>query len=281
MGGSSPQTVDASRYITPPRSTSGDLNQWASLMGGTQDMQNQLLKETASVVPTMQVADVAGMQDMAQKEAAINAGASQANEKQFNPGAAALRQELPTSLAADLSGMPSQDLSNWWTKMGLSDTVATGTNTGSGFGRSALVDSTRQNYIQERQKEEALASNYLNANQAPVAGLDPGMLASLKATTKNQNDQNIQNYEAGNLQAAGADIAGMNSEIQGLMGATTQANQFDASNYQQYQQAMLNAASNNASAANTASASKSSGNTSMAVGGAAAAATVAAALIAL
>jgi hypothetical protein len=285
MGGSSGsgvKTVNASDYIKAPTYAGPDWSAWGSLFGGTQSMQNQLMKETADAVPTVQKADISGLQGMARDEAAINAGASQNLEKQFNPGAAQLRSELPKALASDLSGMPSQDLSNWWTKMGLADTVATGTNTGSGFGRSALVDSTRQNYMQERQRAEQGASSYLNANQAPTAGLDPGTLASLKLSTDATNAQNLDAYKAANLQAGSADVQGMNSEIQSLLGATTQQQQFNAQQYQAYQQAMLQSATNNASMQNQMSAGSSAGSGAMISAGVESAGAIAAAsLIAL
>lgn len=146
------------------------------------------LNNTAALsAPELKTVDVRALQDMASKEALINALKSKEVESTVSPDTAAIREELPRQIRMNLEGGPDQRLSNQWLRQGLSDVIATGADTGSGFARSALVDSTRRDYYDEQTRQQQKAGAWLSDNPSPVAGLDPGMLASATQTAKGAN----------------------------------------------------------------------------------------------
>lgn len=137
--------------------------------------------------PEMRSVDIRALQNMARDEALINAINSRNVEGRVAPDVLKIRDELPRQISADLEGGPSQRLSNQWLKQGITDAIATGAATDSGFARSAVADSTRQSYFADRDRQQAKAAALLGDNPAPVAGLDPGALATAVQTARTAN----------------------------------------------------------------------------------------------
>ncbi|MCK9587979.1 MAG: hypothetical protein WC069_06455 [Candidatus Shapirobacteria bacterium] len=176
MGGSFSQPAIAS-----PSSS------YTSNMLGALRLSSGTTSQLANTAPTLRSVDVRALQNMTRGESLLNALASQDVESKVSPDTLAVRNLLPAQVREDLEGGPSQALSNQWLKMGLNDVIATGAMTDSGFARSALADSTRRDYYDTRTAQQAKAAALLSANPAPVAGLDPGMLATTVQSTKNAN----------------------------------------------------------------------------------------------
>jgi len=183
MGGSS---SPASSSAASPVIVKPDSNYFSSLMSGLKVSSN-LPGQIAASAPELRTVDVRALQDMAKKEALINALSSKEVEARVSPNTAAIREILPAQIRGNLEGGPDQKLSNLWLRSGLSDVLATGAKDDSGFARSALVDSTRRDYYDEQTKQQAKAAALLAANPAPVAGLDPGNLTSAVQTAQGAN----------------------------------------------------------------------------------------------
>jgi len=183
MGGSS---SPASSGAASPVIVKPDASYFPSLLSGLKISSN-LPGQIAASAPELRTVDVRALQDMAKKEALINALSSKEIEARVSPDTAAIREELPAQIRMNLEGGPDQKLSNLWLRSGLSDVLATGARDDSGFARSALVDSTRRDYYDEQTKQQAKAAGWLSSNPAPVAGIDPGNLAASVQTANNAN----------------------------------------------------------------------------------------------
>lgn len=183
MGGSASPASSAS---SAPVVARPDSRYFSNALAGLKASSN-LTSSLATSAPELRTVDVRALQEMARKEALINALNSSAVEEQISPDTAAIRKELPRQIRTNLEGGPDQRLSNQWLRQGLSDVIATGADTGSGFARSALADSTRRDYYDEQTRQQQKAAGWLSANPSPVAGLDPGMLASATQTAKGSN----------------------------------------------------------------------------------------------
>lgn len=164
--------------------------------------------------PEVRTADIDYLQDTVRREAILNALGARQTEEELNPETAAIRKELPKQVLADLSGGPSRDLSNMWLKSGLEDAVATGADTGSGFARSAIVDSTRRDFLADRDRVQAKAGAYLADNPEPVVGLDPGSIASIISQTKADNANSRDQWKTGILNLLGSNNSNLTNVIQ-------------------------------------------------------------------
>lgn len=174
MGGSNPATTKM------PSGYSSNLMRSLRLGNG-------LTSAAIASTPELRTFDINGLQTMARREALINAIESKKLEETVSPDVARTRVELSKQIADDLEGGPSVELSNMWLKQGLADAIATGADTGSGFARSAIADSTRSDFIADRDRVQGKAGALLAANPQPEAGIDPGALASMDVQTKSDN----------------------------------------------------------------------------------------------
>ena len=210
---------------------------------GAQMLANQgnMLNSEAQIAPQQNNPDIwggGGAEQSATAAANYNAFQSQKLENQYSPATAALRQALPKALGADLSN----DYMKTLTPELMSQLFSSGANTNSTVGQSAYLDSASAASQALRKQAESASQSYLAQNQAPVAGLDPGAVASAKmqANAQNtaQNNALVQNVAAGanNLGTSAADY------VNNLMGQTSQAVGSDQANWQNYQQAMYNSA---------------------------------------
>jgi len=119
-----------------------------------------------------------GMQTQAAQIAAINAFAAKKNEQETNPDAAAIREELPKMIRADLSEDAwKKRMQAWARSAGLMGNLKTGLGD-STVGRSALFDAATQEGDQIRKERKAEAAQFLAANPLQDVGLDAGSLLS-------------------------------------------------------------------------------------------------------
>ena len=204
--------------------------------------------------PELRTADISGLQKMAQNESLINALNSAKMERDLTPDIANARGELSKQVSSDLVGGPSTQLSNQWLKQGLMDQIGTGTDTGGGFARSALADSTRQDYYANRDLQQNKAAALLQANPQPTAGLDVGSLAGIVTQTKADNANALDNYKSQVLGFLG-------NQSSNVMNAFQQAMQMEAA-----RRGMNASAANSMSASNAAQRGQIAGSIIGAVG---------------
>jgi hypothetical protein len=248
MGG---QNVNASQYIQPP---SNVLPEQILTMGqqlGSQglNLQNQNLMWQAKNPTQSYIPNIPGMQKLAQQEAEINAANSQALEKAMSPATAALRQSLPLQLQQDLQMASGSSATSPYRQQDLANLFGSGLQD-STIGKSAYFDVNTVQGLARRQAAEQAVQNYLAQTQAPTAGLDPGALVSAQQAGQAQAVQNrnanLQNV-LGGAQANAQSVSNwINSQMANAGGAANAQQQ----NWQNYQQALYNAAAQNAAQQN-------------------------------
>jgi hypothetical protein len=183
--------------------------------------------------PELRIADISGLQKMANSNAWINAIKSQQMEQQLTPDVANTRANLSSQVSQDLAQFNGDStakvfsspaaiaLGNLWKKSGMTDAIATGADVNGTFARSALADTTRADYYSTRDAEQAKAANLLSANPQPVAGLDVGSLASVKTNTDAANANAMDAYKSQVLGFLG-------NQSSNVMNAFQQAMQMEA-----------------------------------------------------
>ena len=247
MGGS----VNAGSFISPPSNTLSEqvLKMDMGLGQQTQNLRNQALMWQAQHPTQSYMPNLPGMQKLAEQEAYLNAANSQALEKAMSPDAAALRQALPKQLAADLTASSGVGASSPYTQQNLAQLFGSGMQD-STIGKSAYFDTNTAQGLARKQAAEQAAANYLAQNQAPTAGLDPGALVSAQQAAQAQavHNQNAnQNAVMGSTQA---NLQSTSDWINSQMANASQLVGSDQQNWQNYQQALLNAAAGNRASQN-------------------------------
>jgi hypothetical protein len=195
------------------------------------------------------MANIPGMQKLANQEATLNAANSAILEKASNPGAYAMRQALPQALAADLAQTSGGTAGNAYKQQELANLFGTGLQN-STIGNSALFDANTIQGKALRTQAEQAAQNYLAQNQAPVAGLDPGQLVAAQQASQAGAVQNKNQFLQGVMNTAQGNTQSTSDWINNLMGNTSQSVGAHQQNWQNYQQALYNAAAQNAASQN-------------------------------
>lgn len=246
MGGSS--TVDPNKYLPAYQSSSPNFAGWSNLMGSTGTIADANLMHMADSPPEVRIADIPGLQGIVAREAEINALKSRALDEKLNPEVAQARQLAKERILADASEGPNKELSNIWTKLALSDAIATGAGTDGGFARSAIADSTRRDYIGDRDRRTDRLLMLAEANPEIVAGLDPSVLAGMQASAREANSTNREAYQLNNRMATSQRVSDLNSQFQQMLQAYAQQSQFDTAQRNALAQARLSAAMGQANA---------------------------------
>lgn len=213
---------------------------YAAGMGSALSLGNGVGNAAVSMSPELRDVEVNRLQTMAPREALINALKSAELERTVTPDVAKVRTGLSSQMAQDLEGGPSAQLSNTWLKQGLADAIATGAKSDSGFARSAIADSTRQSYIQDRRDLQDRSSRFLSANPMPTAGLDPGSIASAMTGMNAANANARDAYKSQVLSILGNNASNVSNAFQQAMqmeaarrsGDAQAANSLAASNMQ-------------------------------------------------
>jgi hypothetical protein len=211
----------------------------------TQGLRNQAMMFQARNPMKSYTPDIPGMQELAQQEATLNAANSQALERAMSPDTAALRQALPKQLAQDLAQSSGAGASSPYTQQNLARLFGSGMQD-STIGKSAYFDLNTAEGMARRQQAEQAAQNYLAQNQAPNAGLDPGALVSAQQAARAQAVQNANANRASILGSTQANLQSTSDWINNMMGNESQAINASQQNWQNYQQALYNAAAQNA-----------------------------------
>ena len=141
----------------------------------------------------------------AQNQAIANATASLAIERALSPDVSMTREELARQVRADLErgGNLPTDVHNQVVQS--ARVIGNRSGGGSGVTTPLTASLIGLNSYDLREKSQADAERFMQLNDLPVAGLDPGTLASLEVA------QNAANNEF-NLKKAGVDTNLANSE---------------------------------------------------------------------
>jgi hypothetical protein len=191
--------------------------EYAQGMGSALALNNGVANAAIAMPSELRQAEVDRLQTMAPREALINALKSAELERTVTPDVAKTRAGLSAQMSQDLEGGPSTALSNLWLKQGLTDALATGARSDSGFARSALADNTRASYIQDRQNLQDRAGRFLTANPMPVAGLDPGAIATTMTGVNSANANARDAYKTQVLNILGNNAANVSNAFQQAM----------------------------------------------------------------
>jgi len=247
MGGS----VNAGSFISPPSNVLPEqlLTMGQGLGQQTQNLRNQALMWQAQHPTQSYMPNLPGMQKLAEQEAYLNAANSQALEKAMSPDAAALRQALPKQLASDLTAASGVGASSPYTQQNLAQLFGSGMQD-STIGKSAYFDTNTAQGLARKQAAEQAAANYLAQNQAPTAGLDPGALVSAQQAAQAQAVQNANANQANIMGSTQANLQSTSDWINSQMANASQAVGANQQNWQNYQQALLNAAAGNRASQN-------------------------------
>jgi hypothetical protein len=150
-------------------------------------LSSNLTDAAIALPPELRIADTDALQKAVARESLVNELKSRELDRQLNPEVATMREKLPREVLSELEGGPSTELSNLWVRQGLEDAIATGTRLGSGFARSSLADRTRRDFIADRDRIQTKAASIMAGTPRPVAGLDPGAIASNMTAVRSAN----------------------------------------------------------------------------------------------
>jgi len=161
--------------------------------------------------------DLTSLQEQAHQTAVQNATNSLALENQLQPNVSAARGELSSQVASDLeqNGNLPTDVANQVTRSSITGANSAGLIGGGGPITAASLGLTA---LQLRNANQAKASSLLAANPLPVAGLDPGQIAS--AAIANNNAENQFNlYKSGAMNNVNQSNANANAGLLGSLGS--------------------------------------------------------------
>lgn len=138
-----------------------------------------------------------GMQTKAAQIAAINAFNAKKTEQETNPDAAAIREDLPKMIRADLSEDAWKKRMQAWARgAGLIGNLKTGL-ADSTVGKSAMFDAATEQGDEIRKERKAEAAQFLAANPLQDVGLDAGsLLTADQAALQNAMQQRMSFRDA-------------------------------------------------------------------------------------
>lgn len=195
---------------------------WAAVIAGGaaivgSAVQANAAKKNKQTVSDLQYQpiDLDQLQKQAQAYAAENYANSLALEQRFQPELAALRPELYGQVGEDLKagGNIPDDVYNQVAREAISGSNAAGLTGAAGPITAAMLGLTA---TQLRDKNQQKAASILSSNALPVAGLDPGSLASAALSQGNAQNQFTLN-KAGAVTAANQSQANTWANVLGTL----------------------------------------------------------------
>jgi hypothetical protein len=247
MGGSSPK----------PPPPSGDKLALAQLqMQSTLGQQalaneNNLLRMASTIPLETWTPDIFGQQGALTQTgqiAAINAFKSKELEKQTNPSGAIAREAVNKSAEDYVSpDYWKKQMEEWSRTKGLQNYLGTGLQD-STIGKSGYFD---EGTLQGQAFKDAnLAKAMGIIGNAPVAGIDPAQAIAAQQAALTQGMQQRSSFRNSMLGNAQANNQSTTDWINQMMGSTSQAVNAHNQNWQNYQQAVMNAGAQNQASKN-------------------------------
>jgi hypothetical protein len=244
MGGSAPTPIHT-RYqdIVPLPDSRGLLEQAkASRQLGESALGGQRFNlELATKMPPIPLDYNAPALDQQAREMALGQIlGSRESERLTNPFNAEMRMALDQQVMEATDPNKQKGFLDEWAKTrGITDFAKTGIDPSSTIGRSAIYDATTEAGRARQLENIAARQNYLQANPAPIGGLDVGSSIAAQEATKSGNVGQMNAFQQGVLQ----NIFGLNQSygdwVNRSMGEASSA--FDASqaNIRDYQSGLI------------------------------------------
>jgi hypothetical protein len=258
MGGVA--SVDAGRYLSRP-----DMSQDWSLLSQKQEMgrgalegqiaglqtQGQLFDLYSKTQPLMQSFDAEQTSRQAGELGMSNLARSRQYEQMASPATARMRYQLPEQIEQATSAPAFKNLMDEWLQnKGIAASYATGVDPSSTFGRSALADASTEEGRRRLLENISLRQDFVNANQAPVGGLEPGALIGARMASEAANLGAMQDWQKNIFAGAQSMGEGLNQARQNAfdylsknMGEILNLQQTSRANRQAYEQSLYDAAS--------------------------------------
>jgi len=264
MGGSAPAPVqyDTAKMMPPPnpQPTYDFLAASTKLAEGSQDLTRNNVSLASKMPPRMLDYNPTEISQQAYEFGLGNILNSREGEKLTDPFAAEMRMGLSQQVAeaTDPNGLD-DFLTRFTRERGIPSVAASGIDPSSTIGQSALFDKRTEagrNFMFDNiSKRQA----FLQANPAPVGGIDPGALVAGQQAAKDANIGTMNAFQQQNLQNAFGMGQSYSDYVNKMMGETLSANQSEQANLRSYQEQLINNLLGNANSTNAANAAASAG----------------------
>jgi hypothetical protein len=268
MGGSAPAptTVDVSRLQPPPnpQPTYDFLAASSKLAQGGLDLTRSNISLASKMPPRMLDYNPTEISQQAFEFGLGNIQRSREGEQLTDPLAAEMRMDLSKQVAeaTDPNGLD-DFLTRFTRERGIPSVAASGIDPSSTIGQSALFDKRTEAGRNFMWDNIAKRQSFLQANPAPVGGIDPGALVAGQQAAKDANTGTMNAFQQQNLQ----NVFGMGQSysdfVNKMMGETMSANQAEQANLRSYQEQLINNLLGNANSENAANAAESQGKQAM------------------
>jgi hypothetical protein len=182
---------------------------------------------------------------------------SREGEQLTDPFAAEMRAGMSEQIAKATDENALEDfMTRFARERGITSVAKTGIDPSSTIGRSALFDQTTEAGRNMMLDNIAKRQQFLQANAAPVGGIDPGASVAAQQAVRDANTGTMNAFQAQNLQ----NIFGMGQSysdyVNKMMGETLSANQAEQANLRGYQKDLINNLIDQTNAQNAANAAR-------------------------
>ena len=237
----------------------------AAAQKGALGTQSKMLDLYTQMQPMMQTFDAEQTSRQAAELGMSNLARSREMEATTSPATARMRLQLPEQVESATSGEAFKNYMDAWLKnKGISAVGTTGVDPSSTFGRSMLADVSTDEGRRRMLEDINLRQGFVNSQEAPVGGLDPGMLIGARMGQEASNLGAMSDWQKGILQGAQQLGGTLDTYQQARMGLNQNAfdylsknmgeilglTQTSKANRQAYEQSLYDAAVQNAQGKN-------------------------------
>jgi len=269
MGGAA--TVPAGQYMSRPdyQTDSAILGQKFEYGKGQLEAQladigtrSQLFDLYRQTQPLMQDFDAEQTSRQAAQFGLANEARARQGEAMISPETARMRLQLPQQVESATSGEAFKNYMDAWLKnKGISAVSGTGVDPSSSFGRSMLADVSTEEGRKRMLEDIALRQRFVESQQRPTGGLDPGQLIGARMAQESANLGAMADWQKNIFSGARELGAGLGEAQQSTydflnknMGELLNLSNVQRQNRQAYEQSLYNAAVQNAQSQNAAKA---------------------------
>lgn len=237
----------------------------AAAQAGALSTQRNIFDLYTKMQPLMQTFDAEQTSRQASELGLSNLARSREIEQMTSPATARMRLQLPEQVESATSGEAFKNYMDAWLRnKGISAVETTGVDPSSTFGRSMLADVSTDEGRRRILEDIALRQGFVQSQEAPVGGIDPGVLLGARQAAEAANLGAMSDWQQGILQGAqqlGGTLDAFQQARMGLnqsafdylsknMGEILNLQQSNQANRQAYQQSLYDAAVQNAASKN-------------------------------
>lgn len=237
----------------------------AAAQAGALSTQGKLFDLYSKSQPLMQNFDAEQTSRQASEFGMSNLARSRELEQISSPATARMRLQLPEQIESATSGEAFKNYMDAWLKnKGISAVGPTGVDPSSTFGRSMLADVSTDEGRRRILEDIALRQGFVNSQEAPIGGLDPGVLIGARMGQDAANIGAMSDWQKGifqNAQQLGGTLDAFQQARMGLnqsafdylsknMGEILNLQNTNQANRQAYEQSLYDVASQNAASKN-------------------------------